>query len=277
MCANAYVRSPSDDGWIEGDKEWEKGHAIGWQGDGLRGHVFVDLLLRVVIIAFKGTTTRLSVDGDDTVDNDRYNDNLLFSCCCAAESGTWAPEVCDCYSSSRSYLCSNSCVSGSLRGESSYYTQSLSVYQHVRHMYPMSSIWLTGHSLGGGIASLLGRTYNLPTITFCAPGEKLAGERLGIAGGAEDGHIYHVGNTADPIFMGACNGALAVCSVAGYALETGCHMGYECVYDTVNDNETVMSVGNHGIRKMVEIMEGYGSAPACERRDECRDCFLWDY
>lgn len=45
-------------------------------------------------------------------------------------------------------------------------------------MYPHSEIWLTGHSLGGALASLLGVTFGLPVVAFESPGEKMAASRL---------------------------------------------------------------------------------------------------
>ena len=45
-------------------------------------------------------------------------------------------------------------------------------------MYPEANIWLVGHSLGGSLASLLGVTFGVPAVTFEAPGEKMASQRL---------------------------------------------------------------------------------------------------
>jgi lipase ATG15 len=45
-------------------------------------------------------------------------------------------------------------------------------------MYPNSNIWITGHSLGGALASLLGVTFGAPVVAFEAPGEKMAAGRL---------------------------------------------------------------------------------------------------
>lgn len=43
---------------------------------------------------------------------------------------------------------------------------------------PNSNIWMVGHSLGGALASLVGITFGLPTVTFESPGERLAATRL---------------------------------------------------------------------------------------------------
>jgi len=45
-------------------------------------------------------------------------------------------------------------------------------------MYPNANIWLTGHSLGGGLAALLGATFGAPVVTFEAPAERMASRRL---------------------------------------------------------------------------------------------------
>ncbi|KAG2129976.1 hypothetical protein BD769DRAFT_1386989, partial [Suillus cothurnatus] len=46
-------------------------------------------------------------------------------------------------------------------------------------------------------------------------------------------HITHVFHTADPIPMGVCTGVTSSCGIAGYAMETRCHLGKVIRYDTV--------------------------------------------
>lgn len=64
---------------------------------------------------------------------------------------------------------------------------------------------MTGHSLGGALASLVGQTFLVPTVTYEIPGEQLAAQRLHLphAPGV-DLPLWHFGHTADPIFVGAC-------------------------------------------------------------------------
>jgi lipase ATG15 len=45
-------------------------------------------------------------------------------------------------------------------------------------MYPDSTIWVIGHSLGGALASLVGCTFGLPVVALESPGEKMAAARL---------------------------------------------------------------------------------------------------
>lgn len=59
--------------------------------------------------------------------------------------------------------------------------------------------------MGGALASLVGQTYGIPTVTFEAPGDQMAARRLHLPGRpAAKLPIWHFGHTADPIFIGAC-------------------------------------------------------------------------
>jgi lipase ATG15 len=75
--------------------------------------------------------------------------------------------------------------------------------------FPKSHIWLTGHSLGGALASLAGLSFNLPVVAYESPGDRMAADRLHLprppAVPSDKMNIWHFGHTADPIFMGSCN------------------------------------------------------------------------
>ena len=81
------------------------------------------------------------------------------------------------------------------------------IYQAVQDEYKNAKIWLTGHSLGGALASLVSQTLYVPTVTFEIPGDRLASRRLHLPY-AYANHsltpLWHFGHTADPIFVGAC-------------------------------------------------------------------------
>lgn len=52
------------------------------------------------------------------------------------------------------------------------------LYYNVTYLYPNANIWLTGHSLGGGLAALMGATFGASVVAFEAPAERLAAQRL---------------------------------------------------------------------------------------------------
>ncbi|ATY58944.1 autophagy related lipase [Cordyceps militaris] len=283
MTADAYVEDESKPDWEDIGAPFNKSLDFGWESDGLRGHIFADENNSTIVIGLKGTTAAV-FDGDGTTSNDKTNDNLYFSCCCA-QQGQWTwHQVCDC--ASGTYQCNNTCVTQALWEENRYYTAVKELYHNVTDIYPKSQIWLTGHSLGGGMTSLLGLTYGLPAVTFEAVPDALAASRLGLpmppGAHAKTPQLrqytgtYHFGHTADPVYMGSCNGATASCSFAGYALETQCHTGYECVYDVVADKGWRVGIGTHKIRNVIsDVLLKYDDVPVCAKTPECRDCAQW--
>lgn len=130
---------------------------------------------------------------------------MLFSCCCAKLGITWFP-VCDCCSSPQT--CNSTCIESELASSAYYYQAALEIFYTIHDAFPKSNIWITGHSLGGALAALTGLTFAAPTVTFCAPGDRLAARRLHLPQppgiNAEDQLIWHFGHTADPIYTGSC-------------------------------------------------------------------------
>lgn len=70
-----------------------------------------------MIIAIKGTSAGVLGVGGPTAKNDKFNDNLLFSCCCARVDFSWST-VCDCYRGG--YKCGQTCVEKALVEDSVY-------------------------------------------------------------------------------------------------------------------------------------------------------------
>lgn len=205
MSSNAY--STPDSGWydisndtLSDGRNYNLSSSFGWQEDGLRGHVFSSgPNNESIVIALKGTSS--FIGGGETGRNDKVNDNLLFSCCCARVDWTWTP-VCDCYAgrgedppsndttaalpSATSSLedqvyvnrCNLTCLEDALIEKSVYYPLATDLFNNITCMYPQSKIWLTGHSLGGSLAALLATTFGVPCVTFEAPGDQLAARRL---------------------------------------------------------------------------------------------------
>ncbi len=285
MAANAYVETPGTGDWKEPNGGFNRtdDEGFGWESDGLRGYLYADETNSTIVIGLKGTTLAIW-DGDGTTTNDKENDNLFFSCCCGQQGSTFYRQVCNC--ATGTYTCNLSCLKKSLKNENRYYAAARYLYKNVTAMYPQSNVWMTGHSLGGAVSGMIGLTYGIPAVTFQAVPDALPANRLGLPvppgvdpdrpGQREYTGGFHFGHNADPIYMGTCNGATASCSYAGYALESACHTGRECVWDVVNNNGTRVSIITHKIIYTIEnVIKKWTVAPKCEFTPECYDCPLW--
>ena len=134
MSQNAYVRDPFTGDWQNVTDQNDD--SFGWDDDSIRGHVFKNEDQKIVIISYKGTSSKglpgTGQDGD-TIENDKFNDNLLFSCCCARVTYLWTP-VCDCYMDS--FTCNEKCLEQNIRNNSNYYKQSIEIYRQVKRNNP---------------------------------------------------------------------------------------------------------------------------------------------
>lgn len=91
-------------------------------------------------------------------------------------------------------------------------------------------------------------------------------------------HITHVWHTADPIAMGTCTGSLSTCGMAGYAMESRCHLGNIIEYDTVTNLSWAVRVTNHPIVTVIDhiLSKAWPAAeeqglevPPMKRQDDC--------
>lgn len=285
MAHNAYTHEAGTGEWQEVGGGFNYTEDFGWEKDGLRGHIFADKDNGTVVIGLKGTSMAI-FDGAETTGNDKLNDNLFGSCCCGQGGPYGWKQVCDCMTNT--YTCNSTCLVKSLRQKSHYYFAARDLYHNVTERYPNSDVWLSGHSLGGVVGSLLGLTYGLPVMTFEAYPDAMAASRLGLPTppgyriGAHQSRpstgIHHFGHTADPIFMGTCDGSTSLCTIAGYALQSQCHTGQTCIYDTVGDLGWRPGVGTHRIINVIkDVLEKYDTVPGCEEDVECQDCFNWKF
>lgn len=290
---------------------------FGWEDDqdGFRGHVFVSEDLSTVVLSIKGTTLQarqphivvndvqliypFSFQGP-TSKKDKFNDNLLFSCCCARVDLSWVlSTVCDCYA--RNWRCDDSCLSDALIEDSLFYSIGVvsdiftflsfchrdfmlqNLINNLTSFYPSSNIWLVGHSLGGALASLLGSTFGHPAVAFESPGERLAATRLHLPlppplspDSSPPVPVTHVYHNADPIPQGVCTGIFSPCTHAGFALESKCHLGKSIVYDTVGRFNWQVDVRRHVIREVItkvleaeEDWEGGRGVPEAKTEEDC--------
>ncbi|KAB8338976.1 hypothetical protein FH972_021915 [Carpinus fangiana] len=284
IAANAYAENNKSSEWYDIGDRFHYANDFGWESDGLRGHIFVDDLNRTAIVSIKGTSLGL-FDGIGSVHRDKENDNLFFSCCCGqgGESILYHA-VCDCQTAS--YTCNSTCLTQNLRKKHQYYYSALDLYQNVTELYPKAEVWMVGHSLGGSVSSLVGLTYGRPVVTFEAPGEAMAAKRLGLpvppgfrVGDEEPQYgtgAYHFGHTADPLFLGTCNGY--PCSWWGYAMQSVCHTGFECVYNTTRDKNWTPALQYHKIITVIEdVIKFYDTPAQCKPVRDCIDCYKWKY
>ncbi|KAL9100646.1 MAG: hypothetical protein Q9163_003994 [Psora crenata] len=285
MTWDAYTKEPGMGEWQDIRGGFNHSQGFGWASDGLRGHIFADKDNSTIVISLKGTSPAV-FDGAETTTNDKVNDNLFFACCCGQGGQYLWHQVCDCMTSA--YTCNQTCLVKALKEENRYFAASIELYGNVTEIYPDSNVWLAGHSLGGSTSALLGLMFGIPVTTFEAPGDALAAARLGLPSppsaqpGAHQTRKYtgafHFGHTADPIFMGTCNAATSACTLGGYAMQTECHTGQVCLYDTVEDKGWRVGAGYHKIRNVVQdVLEVYDEVAACVPDEECVDCFNWKY
>ncbi|CAO3590561.1 unnamed protein product [Absidia cylindrospora] len=277
MTNNAYNGVDNTTDWYDLGDPWHRNTSFGWESDGVRGHVFGNADNSLFVISFKGTSVGLWKDGP-TGEKDRINDNMLFSCCCARISRAWTP-VCECYQGNE-YICQLNCLEKSILNTEFYYDHAMAIYLDVADQYPNATIWLAGHSLGGSLASLVGQTFGIPAVSFEAPGEQLASARLHLPS-YKNMTLWHFGHTADPIFTGECSGPGSSCWYGGFAMESKCHKGKMCVWDTVNDNKWRVDARTHRIRSVIdEILNKTEDAfplPKCKKEKDCVDCEPWSF
>ncbi|RDB26120.1 putative lipase ATG15 [Hypsizygus marmoreus] len=284
MTNNAYVW-PDDGAWYDLGGRWNISYPFGWEpdADGFRGHVFATPDNKTVVLAIKGTSAGMFGSGGPTVKKDKINDNLLFSCCCARVDWSWST-VCGCYRGG--WKCDQNCVEDALIGESLFYPIGTNLYNNLTYMYPDSTMWIIGHSMGGALASLLGATFGAPSVAFESPGERMAAARLHLPSPPSTHHITHVYHSADPIAMGTCNGVLSSCALAGYAMEARCHLGKSIFYDTVSNLSWTVDIRTHGIVNVIDRLlsepwppsiEAGREVPEPKSEDDCVECYSWEF
>lgn len=282
MSEDAYKAGRDDPEWLDVDEQYNSSVPFGWDDSGIRGHVFSDDTNTTIILSVKGTTVAM-FEGNGTSGHDKENDNLFGSCCCGQGGSYLWRQVCECQTGT--YTCDDKCVKDELRKPNRYYAATVELFDEVKKIYPHANIITTGHSLGGVLASLIGLQHGVPSVTFETYPQAKAARRLGLPTAGDVAPLrkytggFHFGHTADPVYMGTCNGASSFCSIGGYAFETLCHTGKRCAYDVVKDWGWRQSTSTHRLRYAIDnVYKVYDKVAPCIDEDvDCVDCILWKY
>ncbi len=292
MSHNVYLKS-SDKNWINTSLDNVIDMSIG--EDTVRAYLFSNSDKSRNVVALKGTsiyfgltaseigTLKLNGQGTESSDtergilssvsNDKWNDNLFFSCCFNVQAG-----IKDCLCEQETVCCIN-CYKKSIDFEKNYLSIVKKIMNNVEKIVDInnSELIFTGHSLGGMLASYLGIIYNKLTVSFEAPGDRHYLFLSDIINKDNNyNNIYHFGHNADPIFMGNCG---STCSLMGYYMNTKCHIGNTCLYNAKEYLNYTESILNHRIDIVLKniIPEWKDKLPECKIDNECIDCDNWVY
>lgn len=152
----------------------------------------------------------------------------------------------------------------------------------VKAEYKGAQIWFSGHSMGGAIAALMTVTFpRTAAITWEAPGASLYGKRLGLHGGDPKDlaryPIWNFGISSDPIFLGTCNGITTSCYLSGYAMETKCRQGQDCMFMLPS---WIPNINTHRIDWVIEnvlMKPEKHPLPVCAPPLNCTECDEWTF
>lgn len=271
------------------------------ESDTVKSYLFTNNAKDKIVISFKGTSVywtnynTLHVENISDIDensggilqnkdktctlstsvNDKYNDNLFFSCCFYKQSSLF--KICDGCQGLENSECCSKCYGTSLDYDKNYINMVRKIVDNVKIDYDFDKIdvYFTGHSLGGMLASIASIIYDKPAVTFETPGDIHYIKRSGTNDKGSN-KIYHFGHNADPIFIGTCG---SICSMIGYNIHTKCHSGFTCLYDAKKKLGYTESVLNHRIEYIIKnvIPQWENDFPECIKDTECIECEKWDF
>lgn len=260
--------------------------------DSVHAYLFSDENYNTNVVAFKGTTIYWDTPNlyfTPRVTTDKLNDNLYFSCCYYAESSIFDKDDCICTETPGSCdlspfqkSCYKTCYRNSTNFEWNYLNISKTIVESVVNFIPQDKeiTLFTGHSLGGFLSTMMGIVYNKHVVTFESPGGKHYLDLVGLDYTEKQlDNIYHFGHNADPVFTGRCNGIFSWCYLGGYIMNTKCHIGNVCEYDSIGKLNMKESIYRHRIKDVItQVIEQWNETlPECEQRRNCIDCDEWTF
>jgi putative lipase involved disintegration of autophagic bodies len=264
--------------WI--DVELDSTIDVSKDHDQVNAYIFSNSENTQHVIAFKGTSIywQTSVKIKSSVYNDKFNDNLFYSCCYYKESSIFKNDCLDKQEKGRT--CYKECYQNSTNYSLNYYNLAKDTMMIAsKYINMQDDIIFTGHSLGGMLATMMGLIHNKVVVTFESPGERHYIENAGINYTKEqEKNIYHFGHNADIIFTGKCNGVTSWCYLGGYIMETKCHIGNVCEYDTKGVLDMKESIFTHKIGFVLEeiIQKWNKTIPSCKKQN-CTECENWTF
>lgn len=190
---------------------------------------------------------------------DKFNDNLLFSCCVYCNAN-------DC----------KTCAKESLTNPQNYIGMLDTIIQNNPDVFNTPNVIFTGHSLGGALSSITAQKHSKIAVCFQSPGDLWyiqSSEILSQSASTNtpsDKQVYHFGHNADSLFIGNCG---SVCTTFGYYIQTKCHSGFTCEYNAQEKLGLRDSLWNHQINYVIDtiIPHWEKDMPQCMYHKECSD------